>query len=117
MVFSQTQASHGRVSHVLNRLRRVPLLKPLGKRGRNVGLTWLAIYFLSDILTTVLEATTLDDPLISLLSIRQLFLEAAKGIFDAPGAVDEAPYVLLALGVTLAVLLIARVRGLQQREA
>ncbi len=93
------------------------LMSAFGRRGRNVGLLWLALFILSEAVSAALYNTLVDHPAIRLVSIQRLFLESGRVLFDAPGAEPAALVILAAVTAACAIGLWARLDGLRRREA
>ena len=80
------------------------LLSAWGRRGRNVAITWLALFFGSGLIASILYNTIAPTEAVRLIAIREVFLEAGRFLFggtDNPGGIAILGGVIVAAGTLL----------------
>ena len=95
----------------------IAYMSSLGSQARYVGLGWVALYLLSDGLSSVLEHLWPVSAIPRLLSVPKLFIDAGTWLYSESSYGPAAFFVLVTVGAVCFVLLKRRVEALEQKEA
>jgi len=87
------------VAHIAVMVGMVLLLSSMGKRTRYVGLVWVALFYLSGMLSEMAREATGGEDWASLISLPKLFTDSAGLVFERTENSLAAAGVLLGLGV------------------